>query len=84
MGQPAVQYLVYAAVNARDWGVRQASINSLGAIGGAARSACPQLQGIARNNPYETTMMTSQQQDDWVRYEDLRRAARAAIAKTGC
>lgn len=84
MGAPAVQYLLYAAVNARSWGVRQAAIRSLGNIGPAARSACAQLNAIARANPYEKTVMTKEEQQDWVNYEDLRRAARTAASRIGC
>jgi tetratricopeptide (TPR) repeat protein len=84
-GGPAVQYLVYAAVNDKDWGVRQTSINSLGAIGGAARSSCPQLQGIARSNPYGGNITaTPEEMQNEARYEDLRRAARSAISRIGC
>jgi hypothetical protein len=85
MGSAASECLVYAAVNDKDWGVRQAAITSLGNLGAAAgRQACIQLQGIARTNPYEKTIATPQEMQDMVRYEDLRRAARAAIAKIGC
>jgi tetratricopeptide (TPR) repeat protein len=84
-GGPAVQYLVYAAVNDRDWGVRQTSINSLGAVGGAARSACAQLQGIARSNPYGGNLTaTPEEMQNEARYEDLRRAAKSAISRIGC
>lgn len=84
MGKPAVKYLLYAAVSGRNWGVRQASIASLGNVGAPARESCGQLQAIARANPYEQTMMDAKQQEDWVRYEDLRSAARSAMKKIGC
>jgi hypothetical protein len=64
--------------------VQQAAITSLGAIGAAAREACPHLQGIARVNPHEQIIMNERQQDLWVGYEDIRRAARAAMARIGC
>jgi tetratricopeptide (TPR) repeat protein len=84
MGKPAVSCLIWATRNASSMAVQQAAARALGNIGGAAREACPHLQSIARNNPYETTMMDAKQQDLWVRYEDLRRAARGSIGKIGC
>jgi HEAT repeat protein len=80
-GGEAVPHLVYAAVNDKDWDVRETAIQSLGQIGAAARAAVPQLQGIARSNPYECTICEPQQLKDQTRYEDLRRAARAAVAR---
>ena len=86
MGRAGSQCLVYAAVNDKDWGVRQMAITSLGSLGSAAGSeACVQLKGIARNNPYSGNVMSSKEEmEAEVKYEDLRRAARAAIAKIGC
>ena len=55
--------------------------HSLGQIGEPARAAVPQLQAIARSNPYECTICEEQQLKDQTRYEDLRRAARAALAR---
>lgn len=83
-GAAAVEYLVYAVVNDRDFGVRAAAANSLGAIGGAAKSACAQLRNMANNNPYEKTIMTPEEQKQFVAYEDLRKSFRAAVAKIGC
>jgi superkiller protein 3 len=84
MGKPAVSCLIWGFRNASSMAVQQAAARALGNIGSAAREACPHLQSIARNNPYETTMMDAKQQDLWVRYEDLRRAARNAMGKIGC
>jgi superkiller protein 3 len=83
-GAPAVEHLLYAVANDKDWCVREAAIQSLGQIGGAARSACAQLQAIARSNPYECTVCERKQMEDQARYEDLRRAARAALQRIGC
>jgi tetratricopeptide (TPR) repeat protein len=85
MGAPAVQYLVYYAVNGRDWSARQASIVSLGNIGGAARSTCAQLKSIAGGNPYGGNLTaTKEEMENEARFEDLRRAAKGAIGKIGC
>jgi tetratricopeptide (TPR) repeat protein len=84
MGAAGAQCLVYAVSASQDIGLKQAAANALGNIGGAARSACPHLAAIARSNPYEQTMMDAKQQELWVRWEDLRRAARSAMAKIGC
>jgi superkiller protein 3 len=83
-GGPAVEYLVYAVVNDRDFSVRAVAANSLGSIGGAAKSACVQLRNLANNNPYEKTIMTPEEQRQFVAYEDLRKSFRAAVAKIGC
>jgi hypothetical protein len=83
-GAPAVEHLLYALVQDKDWEVRETAIESLGQIGGPARSACAQLQAIARSNPYECTVCERKQMEDQARYEDLRRAARAALQRIGC
>jgi len=80
-GASAVEHLVYAVVNDKDWCVREAAIQSLGQIGGAARSACPQLQAIVRSNPYESTIADRAQMENQAHYEDLRRAGRGAIQR---
>jgi len=82
-GASAVEHLVYALANDKDWCVREAAIQSLGQIGPAARSAVPQLRAIVRSNPYESTISDRQQMENQARYEDLRRAARAALQRIG-
>jgi tetratricopeptide (TPR) repeat protein len=83
-GAPAVEFLAFAAVNDPDMTVREVAINSLGRVGGPARSQCAQLQAIARSNPYDSTVMDKKQMEQMVQYEDLRRAAKGAIAQIGC
>jgi len=80
-GAPAVDHLVYALANDKDWCVREAAIQSLGQIGPAARAAVPQLQAIIRANPYECTVCERKQMEDQAHFEDLRRAARAALQR---
>jgi tetratricopeptide (TPR) repeat protein len=83
-GGEAVQYLIYAVANDKDFGVRGAAAQSLGNIGGAAKSACAQLRSMANNNPYEKTIMTPEEQQLFVRYADFQKILRAAVAKIGC
>jgi len=83
-GRAAVQYLVFAAVNDGSFDVRGAAIQSLGAIGGGAREACPQLKQIQANNPYSSTISDPQTMEKEVRYNDLMKAARAAMRGIGC
>ena len=83
-GGRAVEYLVYAVANDRDFGVRGAAAQSLGNIGAAAKSACGTLRSMANNNPYEQVVMTEEQQQQFVKYEDLRKILRAAVSKIGC
>jgi hypothetical protein len=83
-GSGAVPFLIYAAVNDRDFGVRQEALGALGSMGGAARGQCAQIKQIAAGNPYDQTVMEKEQMQRMVAYEDVRRAARAAAAKLGC
>jgi len=84
-GRPAVEFLAFAAMNDADLSVREEAVNSLGALGAAARDQCRQLQSIVqRPNPYDTTIQDRATMELSVRYEDLKRAARAAVAKIGC
>ena len=81
-GKPAVEHLIYAVFNDRDFGVRSAAVQSLGTIGD--KSVCGQLRQLANQNPYEKTIMTPEEQRQFVAYEDFRKVVRAAIAKIGC
>jgi tetratricopeptide (TPR) repeat protein len=84
-GHAAVQYLVYAAVNDKDFGVREEALNSLGAIGPAAKDACRHLKEMALGaNPYDKVMQTPEERLLYVKWEDLRKVAKAAVAKIGC
>jgi tetratricopeptide (TPR) repeat protein len=83
-GARAVEYLIYAVANDRDFGVRGAAAQSLGAIGAGAKSACRQLSNMANNNPYESVVMDEKQQQLFVKYADLQKILRAAVAKIGC
>jgi Tfp pilus assembly protein PilF len=81
-GKAAVEHLIYAVFNDRDFGVRSAAVQSLGTIGD--KSVCRNLSNLANNNPYEKTIMTPEEQKAFVAYEDFRKVVRAAIAKIGC
>lgn len=81
-GKAAVEHLIYAVYNDKDFGVRSAAVQSLGAIGD--KSVCTNLKNLAANNPYEKTIMTPEEQRLFVAYEDLRKVMRAALAKIGC
>ena len=81
-GKAAVEHLIYAVYNDKDFGVRSAAVQALGAIGD--KSVCGQLRNLAANNPYEKTIMTPEEQRLFVAYEDLRKVLRAALAKIGC
>jgi superkiller protein 3 len=84
-GRPAVQFLVWAAVSDKDFGVREEAINSLGAIGAGAKDACRHLKEIALGaNPYDKVIQTTEERALYVKWEDLRRVAKAAVAKIGC
>jgi tetratricopeptide (TPR) repeat protein len=84
-GRPAVEFLAFAAMNDGDLSVREEAINSLGALGAAARDQCRQLQSIVnRPNPYDTTIQDRATMELSARYEDLKRAARAAVGRIGC
>jgi tetratricopeptide (TPR) repeat protein len=81
-GRAAVEHLIYAVFNDRDFGVRTAAVQSLGTIGD--KSVCGQLRQLANNNPYEKTIMTPEEQRSFVAYEDYRKVVRAALARLGC
>jgi Flp pilus assembly protein TadD len=81
-GKAAVEHLIYAVYNDKDFGVRTAAVQSLGTIGD--KSVCTNLRNLAANNPYEKTIMTPEEQRLFVAYEDLRKVMRAALAKIGC
>jgi tetratricopeptide (TPR) repeat protein len=83
-GRPAVQYLVFAAVNDGNFDVREAAIQSLGAVGGSARDSCPQLKQIQASNPYSNTISDRETMEKEVRYDGLMKAARASMRGIGC
>jgi hypothetical protein len=68
----------------RDFGNRGAAAQTLGNLGAAAKSTCATLRNMANNNPYEKTIMTPEEQQLFVRYADLQKILRAAVAKIGC
>jgi tetratricopeptide (TPR) repeat protein len=84
-GRPAVQFLIYAATSDKDLDVREEAINSLGAIGAGARDQCGQVRAIATGqNPYEKVVQERAEMELAAKYEDVRRAAKAAMGSIGC
>jgi hypothetical protein len=39
---------------------------------------------VARGNPHEATVQDKKQMELWAQWEDMRRAARGAMARIGC
>jgi tetratricopeptide (TPR) repeat protein len=85
-GAQAVEWMVYAAVNDADLGVRAQAMNALGDVGAPAKGQCAQIKQIANGaNPYQATIAQDRRQMELeAEYADLQKAARAAIAKIGC
>jgi tetratricopeptide (TPR) repeat protein len=83
-GKAAVPYLLWAAVNARDIGVQRASVRSLGNIGAAAQSACPQIKAIATREVRGGIIQNEAEMAYEVALSDLRRDAQSAMSKIGC
>jgi HEAT repeat protein len=83
LGAPAVNFLQYSAMNDKDMGVRTAAVQSLGKIGGPARTSCPYLKQLD-NNPHEGVVMEKQQMEAFVEYEDFRKVVRSSMRSIGC
>jgi superkiller protein 3 len=84
-GGAAVEYVIYAAINDPDLGVREQAFKSLAALGGAARGQCAQIKQVALGpNPYDTTFGDRKQMEMAAQFGDVQRAARAAMQRVGC
>jgi tetratricopeptide (TPR) repeat protein len=81
-GADAVPALVNAVKNDMDWGVRETSCNSLGAIGPKASAAVPTIMFIL-NSPRitEKTILTKEEMAQTMLEEDFRKACRNALLK---
>jgi len=83
-GASAVPALISLMQTDPSYDVRIAAANALGALGPAARSALPNIDGILRQPPYEPPINATQEQlDAQMKDGDYRRALRDAKAKIG-
>jgi tetratricopeptide (TPR) repeat protein len=81
-GPDAVPVLIALMQSDPNYDVRIAAAQALGAIGPAARSALPNIDGILRQPPYEPPInATADQLDAQMKDGDYRRALRDAKAK---
>ena len=81
-GGDAVPTLVYMMQTDPDYDVRIAATNALGTLGGAARSAVKNIEGMLRQPPYEPPLnATPQEMENSMKDADYRRALRDALAK---
>jgi tetratricopeptide (TPR) repeat protein len=81
-GADSVPALVYLMQTDSDYDVRITAANLLGGLGGAARSAIPNIEGLLRQPPYEAPINASQQEmDNMMKDGDYRRALRDALQK---
>ena len=81
-GGDAVPTLVYMMQTDPDYDVRIAATNALGSLGGAARSAVKNIEGMLRQPPYEPPLnATPQEMENSMKDADYRRALRDALAK---
>jgi len=81
-GPDAVPSLVFLMQSDANYDVRIAAANALGALGPAARSALPNIDGMLRQPPYEPPInATSEQLDAQMKDGDYKRALRDARAR---
>jgi tetratricopeptide (TPR) repeat protein len=81
-GSDAVPALVYLMQTDADYDVRITAANLLGGLGGAARSAIPNIQGLLRQPPYEAPINAPKEDlDKMMKDGDYRRALRDALQK---
>jgi hypothetical protein len=65
-----------------DYDVRIAATQAIGSLGGAARSAVKNVEGMLRQPPYEPPInATPQEMENSMKDADYRRALRDALAK---
>jgi tetratricopeptide (TPR) repeat protein len=81
-GPDAVPSLVFLMQSDSNYDVRIAATNALGALGPAARSALPNIDGMLRQPPYEPPInATAEQLEAQMKDGDYKRALRDARAK---
>jgi superkiller protein 3 len=79
--QDAVPYLIRAVRDDPDFGVREGAVNALKDIGCPARAALPHLKYLVTAPKNDCLQCSKEELQDMMRDEDLRRAAREAVAK---
>ena len=78
----SVDVLIYLMQADPDYDVRIAATNALGGLGGGARKAVPNIEGILRQGPYEPpTIATQEQLNNAMKDGDYRKALRSALAR---
>jgi tetratricopeptide (TPR) repeat protein len=81
-GPSAVPALIFLMQSDPNYDVRIAACQALGSLGGAARSALPNINGVLRQPPYEPPInATAEQLDAQMKDGDYRRCLRDAKAK---
>jgi tetratricopeptide (TPR) repeat protein len=81
-GPDSVPALVYLMQTDPDYDVRIAATNALAGLGGAARSAIPNIEGLLKQPPYEAPLnATKQEMDNMMKDGDYRRALRDALQR---
>jgi tetratricopeptide (TPR) repeat protein len=81
-GGDAVSALVFLMQTDPNYDVRIAATNALGNLGGAARSAIPNLQAMLKQPPYEPPLnATTEQLEAQMKDGDYKRALRDALQK---
>lgn len=84
VGSSAVPVLISFMQTDPNYDVRIAACHALGALGGAARAALPNIDGLLRQDPYEPPInATAEQLDAQMKDGDYRRCLRDAKAKIG-
>jgi len=81
-GPGAVDMLMYLMQADPDYEVRIAAAKALGSLGGAARKAVPNIEGVLRQPPYEAPINATQEQlNNQMLDGDYRKALREALAR---
>ena len=81
-GPGAVDQLIYMMQTDPDYDVRIAATRSLGALGGSARKAVPNIEGVLRQPPYEAPInATPEQLNNQMLDGDYRKALKDALAR---
>jgi hypothetical protein len=80
-GAEAVPSLVWLLETDKDYAVREAAANALGAIGPAARNAIPNLKRCLSAPTIDGVILGKEEMDAAMKQGDLKRACRDALPK---